>query len=384
MIDFIAIVLIFLLVYPFAIYPIVLAVSSFLFAKPLWYDYEYQPEVSVLIAAHNEEDYIIDCINSIINLDYPKNKIRVLVGSDGSTDRTNAILEQFKTENKINLDYFIYDRVGKNSVINNLVKEVKTDLIFFLDADHRFSENVFIETLKYFVNDEVGATMVPFKYGQKSMQQNTGSRGETFYQLYEDFLRDKESEIGTVVNAMGTYCIRRNLLDPIHNSKLADDSFNILNVGKKGKRVIFVKNILIYEVRDKTLKDEMFRRERTFSGGFSTLYFMDLIYKVPKDWFSFFVFSHKLFRYFAPVLIIMLIMLSFVLSKSTFIGAFTIYSLVLFFSFAFIGFVLSKLKIYSFIFQAPLFFLTLMIGYVLGFQKFVSGNFSSKWSHTSK
>lgn len=376
--------MIFILVYPFAIYPLVLAISSFLFAKPLWYDYEYQPEVTILIAAHNEEDYIVDCINSIINLDYPKDKIKVLVGSDGSTDRTNEILENYKNQNDVNLDYFVYERLGKNGVINNLVKEVKTELIFFLDADHRFSENVFTETLKYFVNDEVGATMVPFKYGQKSIQQNTGSRGETFYQLYEDFLRDKESDIYTVVNAMGTYCIRKSLLDPIHNSKLADDSYNILNVGKKGKRVIFVKNILIFEVRDKTLKDEMYRRERTFSGGFTTLYFMDLIYKIPKDWYSFFVFSHKLFRYSAPIIILMLIFLSFFLTSNTFIGFFTIYSLITFFAFAIIGFLLSKMKMSSFIFQAPLFFLTLMVGYILGFQKFITGNFSSKWSHVSK
>lgn len=372
------------MVYPFAIYPLVLAISSFLFAKPLWYDYENQPDVTVLIAAHNEEDYIVDCLNSIKNLDYPQNKIRVLVGSDGSTDRTNEILENFKNNKDIKLDYFVYNRVGKNGVINNLVKEVQTELIFFLDADHRFSENVFTETLKYFVNEEVGATMVPFKYGQKSIQQNTGSRGETFYQLYEDYLRDKESDIDTVVNAMGTYCIRKSLLDPIHNSKLADDSYNILNVGKKGKRVIFVKNVLIYEVRDKTLKDEMYRRERTFSGGFTTLYFMDLIYKFPNNWYSFFVFSHKLFRYSAPLLILLLILLSFLLTSDTIIGFITIYSLVLFFSFAFIGFVLSKMKMSSFVFQAPLFFLTLMIGYILGFHKFVTGNYSSKWTHQAK
>lgn len=381
MIDLLAIVLILLLVYPFVIYPIVLAIGSILYSKPLWYDYEYQPEVTVLIAAYNEEDYLEDCINSIINLDYPKDKITVLVGSDGSTDRTNEILGEFKKQGVVKLDYFVYDRVGKNIILNNLVQKVQTELIFFLDADHRFSENMFNETLKYFINEEVGATMVPFVYGQKSIQQNAGSRGETYYQLYEDFLRSKESNINSVVNAMGTYCIRKSLLEPIHSPKIADDSYNILLVGKKKKRVIFVENTLIYEVRDKTLKDEMYRRIRTFSGGFSTLYFMDLVYKMPKDWYSYFVFSHKLFRYFTPLLIMLIIVLSFYLNQSTFIGAFTIYSLIIFFSFAAIGYILAKLKITSFIFQAPLFFLTLMVGYILGFKKFVSGNYSSKWSH---
>ncbi len=91
-------VLIFLAIYPFAIYPIILYILSKVNNRKIKNDEKFTPEITFLISAYNEELYIEKCINSIYNSEYPKDKITIFVGSDGSNDKTNSILDKLNKE----------------------------------------------------------------------------------------------------------------------------------------------------------------------------------------------------------------------------------------------------------------------------------------------
>ncbi|MCX6147478.1 MAG: glycosyltransferase [Candidatus Kapabacteria bacterium] len=146
------------IVYPFAIYPVLLFLLKNIFSKDVLKSNLFRPEITILIAAHNEERYIEDCIKSILNSDYPKEKISVIVGSDESTDKTNSILEVFSSE-YTNIVFYKFDRIGKNAVINKLYEYVKSDFVFFFDTDCRVENNTISTLVDNFADENVGGVM---------------------------------------------------------------------------------------------------------------------------------------------------------------------------------------------------------------------------------
>ena len=147
-------------IYPTFIYPVLLALLAKIFKNPVEIDTGFQPDVSIVIAAYNEENYISRAINSVLALNYPKEKIHLFVGSDGSNDRTVEIAKSYA--NKIsNLKVFELGRMGKNQVLNNIYPALSTDFIFFMDADFRLSPDSLRNSLKYFADaNEIGRAHV--------------------------------------------------------------------------------------------------------------------------------------------------------------------------------------------------------------------------------
>lgn len=374
--KFLVYLFLFLVIYPFTVYPILLFILSKFKNKKVIKNIEYKPELTFLISAYNEEENIENCIMSIVDANYPQDKIKILVGSDGSSDNTNSILKTLK--NTIpNLDYFVFNRIGKNFVLNELIKKTESEFIYFLDADMVIPKETIPNIVSYMADSNIGATFCNIEMTHNKNE--TGGLGEKLYQTFEKFLRVNESKVFSTLNSFGACLVRKELIkDGYPNDKVLDDNFTVLKVSSQGKRVYFDKDNIIIEKRSKDLSDEFQRRIRMVSAGLSTFtQFKDLLY-FKNITLSFFLYSHKIIRIFSPIYLILIFIFSMMLEHTKF-GKVSLLIQFLFYSSAFAGYALDLLKAKIVIFKVPLFYLVMNVSFIFGILRYFTGKQNSIW-----
>jgi cellulose synthase/poly-beta-1,6-N-acetylglucosamine synthase-like glycosyltransferase len=375
-----AVVLICIAIYVFALYPFVLKFLAKYFSKPVKKDINFQPALTVLIAAYNEENYIEDCILSLENCDYPKDKFNIFVGIDGATDNTDKVIQELQTKYQ-NINYWIFERGGKNLVINKLLEKVETDYVVFMDADIRIRKNSLMNLSSYLVDETVGGVMATLNIVEKGIiNDNAGRDGETFYQKMETVIRDNESKIFGNTNALGTlYIVKKSNLTSQPNDKVCDDFFNVIFTAKCKKRFIFDKTTVVDEIREKSLSAELKRRVRMVAGGLATIQANWQLLLPNYGWSSFFLWSHKLLRYLSPLILIYLLVVAIILPEESFLKYPLIYLQGIFYLMGFLGYIFDKLKIKIKLFRLALFVLIMNVGFLFGIIRFLFGGQNSKW-----
>ena len=186
--DLMSVILALLLIlfaYPLVFYPLILSLLPK--NKIPLRNIELQ-NLSIIIAAYNEEEHIVDCINSILESDLEGLNLEILVGSDGSEDRTVEYVKSIK--NPI-VKIYDYPRQGKNQTLNKLVKESKFDNLLFIDADFRLKTDSIKKLLQQFGKLDVGIIICPIEMRSKNGEYS--KEGESVYQKYESYIRRNES-----------------------------------------------------------------------------------------------------------------------------------------------------------------------------------------------
>jgi cellulose synthase/poly-beta-1,6-N-acetylglucosamine synthase-like glycosyltransferase len=378
--DYILILLAVLTVYNYIIYPLLLSFFKLIFNNPIKIDESFEPDVTIIIAAHNEEELIEDAVNSILNSDYNLSKINILIGSDGSTDGTNDILKSLSLKYK-NLQYVEFERSGKNNVLNNIIGFVKTDYILFMDADCRMNKNTVRNLVVNFSDSTVGSVLASPTVVGDGTTDNAGSEGDSLYHRYEELIRINEGIIHSNVNSLGyLYGIKTELFKNIANDYVCDDLYNIYTVLESGKRVYFVRNAPAYEVRKKSLSNELHRRVRAVAGGMATVsYFSNLLNFSKYGWVSFFIISHKIFRWLSSVFMICMIIATILINSGTFVWNLFLYAQILFYGIAFVGWFTEKMGIKIKFARIFLFFVSMNISSILGLFRFINKNQNAIW-----
>lgn len=368
---------IFFEIYPFLVYPFLLNILDKIFNKKVKLDNSYLVDVEIYIAAYNEEELIEGCLDSIINSNYPKKNLKIYIGSDGSTDNTNQILEKYAKKYDY-IKFQIFERSGKNNLLNNLIQNANSEILLFLDADCIVSKDAINILVSNFADQNVGAVLSTFSNNIES--DNSGQYGENLYQVYEAYLRKKESSIHSNINSIGSlYGIRKELFRKFPNNKVCDDFYNLLSVANNKKRIIFENNAKVKEIRKKNVSFELMRRVRLVSGGLATLFENSQLLNPKFKWVSFFLFSHKLLRWLSPFFLIFILIFSFALSLSN--SIFFYFSLIQLFVYlaSIIAYFFEKKNINIPLMKIPIFFTTMNLGFLLGFLRFVQGKQNAIW-----
>ncbi len=381
------IILIAIFLYPvlhtYFLYPFYLLILKLIYKKGVKKDYAYKPSVSIIISAYNEERLIKDCVQSLLDLDYPKDKIEIIVGSDGSNDKTSEIVSSLaKMDNRVIL--IDYPRSGKNKVLNNTVPKARNELICFMDADCRLMSNGLSELTANFADASVGAAICRMdSIGEDT--ENSGGKGEKLYQEYEIFLRSSESEIYSTVNSLGAfYAIRKEYYKPLPNTQVCDDYMPILDTMVAGKRVIFDKDAIVNEVREKSLDDEFGRRVRVSAGGLATVKEAAVLLNPLAQPVSFFLWSHKVLRWFSPVFLLLVLATTFSLDFDNPSTKYILYPQLFLYLLALLGWFAEKIKINSLFLKVPLFFVSMNIGFLLAIFKFLTKKHEALWSRDNQ
>jgi len=237
----------------------------------------------------------------------------VLVGSDGSSDRTNEILQRYSLENSKIRPFLFEQRRGKIPVVNDLVAAAKGELLFFTDADVTLSPTSLLMHVQHYADPTVGgvAGNLEFSGFQKTSDGPLGS--EQYYMSFENRLRRHEAELHSTVGIFGGhYSIRKTYWKPLPNEPICDELFIALTIIQNGKRMVFETCAVALEYFGRSMADEFARKTRFASRGFSTLKHFPRLLIPFNGWPSIMLWSHKALRWLSPFAVAALLLATIV------------------------------------------------------------------------
>ncbi len=328
----------FVIVWAMVGYPISLKVIGKIYkSRKLQKDYNHQPTVTVMVVAHNEEKVILDKLNNIIELDYPKEKIEFLISSDNSTDRTNEIVRSFianHSEYNIRL-YEVKARMGKTNAQNEAKKTVTTEYLVMTDANSIMDKNAVKELMAAFTSDDIA--YVTGRLSIVNHETSDVSNAEASYWDGDLATREIEGRIQTITAGNGALyaCRTKDYYD--FNPIQCHDSAMPLFYALEGKRAIANHDAIAYEKAGEVIEDEFHRKIRMNRIILKHILPDIRILNVFKyRWFSYFYFGHRTCRYLLWISHLLLLVSSALLIRESWIYSFAFFGQILFYLLALI------------------------------------------------
>ena len=260
----------------------------------------FEKSISIIIAAHNEESIIEEKIKNTLALDYPKDKMEILIGDDGSSDKTAEIAAKFSEIRLIKKE----KNEGKAAMLNDLCKVAKGEIFLFSDANTMLENSALKNLATEFENENAGCVC-----GQLSLKDESGSnlgKTESVYWKVESKLKKLESRFGAVMGSNGAlYAIRAELYPklPIHKTVM-DDFYITAKILMKNYSCVFCEKALAFENTSASKYGEFKRKVRIGRANFNFLSdFLPLLNPLhPLRAYMFL--SHKLLRWLTPFLLL--------------------------------------------------------------------------------
>ncbi|HKQ29731.1 MAG TPA: glycosyltransferase family 2 protein, partial [Burkholderiales bacterium] len=225
---------------------------------------ETSPTVSIVVVAYNEAGRIAERIENLLRLDYPRERVEIIVASDGSSDDT-AVSALAYSQRGVRV-VACRERRGKSAVLNELMPTARGEIVLLADARQRFDVGVLRALTRHFADPRIGA--VGGELVLTSDSPSVGSEGVGFYWHYEKFIRRSESRVDSTVGVSGSiYALRRELFEPIPAETILDDVLIPMQIVRRGYRVIFEPGALAHD-RTAAAETEFTRKVRTIAGNF--------------------------------------------------------------------------------------------------------------------
>ncbi len=371
--------------YTYIGYPCFLWILSFLFSKKQTKNVSNLEGISVavVIAAYNEENSIADCIDAILASELEGVTLHIFVGSDGSTDETNAIVQEYERYFP-SVTLLPFPRGGKNKTLNKIFEQINHSLypfVVLVDADIRVQKHTIQHLLDKFTDNRVGAVLARRTHSEINDSNSTVIMSEGVYHSLEVFIQKIESKIWSTVNTFGPcYALRTRLFTPIPSIAVCDDFFITSSVNLQQKCVVLAETAEVVEVRDRSVQRDFKRRIRTVSGGLATIASIPSILNPFSKWIGFFMWSHKMLRWFTPLYLILILVTSFLIETSFFSLYFIAFELSILFLSLLLFYLEDKVEIPSKI-KIFGYFFSLNIAMIVGITEFLQGKATSIWSN---
>jgi biofilm PGA synthesis N-glycosyltransferase PgaC len=370
-----------LIVYCYLAYPLLVYVLSS-FAANSAAKSDFEPTVSIILSAYNEEEFIVDKIKNLLSLDYPADKIEILIGSDGSTDQTNNLVKSLVSP-QISF-YLFLERRGKAATINELAVKAKHEIIVFTDARQIWEKKALCELVSNFSDPQIGCVSGELCF--HSIQGLGGTaRGINIYWNYEKFLRSCESKIHSMLGATGAiYAIRSRLFTPVPRYVVLDDMFIPLKVIEKGFRVVFNSRARAYDSAADSPKEEHRRKVRTLFGNYQIFCLFPNLLVPFFSPIALQILSHKFLRLVAPFLLVIVFATNLILPAKGVVYEIFLVCQFVFYGLAILGYWTRNkrtgyLKILSRFSYVPYVFCLLNFSALIGCFKFIMRKQSVAW-----
>lgn len=293
-----------LVAYCYAGYPVLLVLYTKLrgkawIAEPVQRAPEEWPFVSLVIAAYKEERIILDRLHNALRMDYPADRIEILIGCDGQEDNTGELVRTVN-DSRVRLLQFPQRR-GKPSVLNDCVASTRGSIIAFSDANTFYETDAMKKLVAHFDRPRVGGVV-----GQLDLiDPETGKNVDGMYWKLENVLKKCEGRIGALLGANGAiYAIRRELWQPIEANTIVDDFVIGMRVHLQGRELVFEENAVAKEESAPSIDAEFHRRTRIGAGGFQSLVWLAPLLSPAYGAIAWAFWSHKVLRWFAPMFLL--------------------------------------------------------------------------------
>lgn len=323
--------------YAYLGYPLTIKVLGQLFSNPVKPGGFEQglPTVTIIMPAHNEAHIIGAKLDNLLALDYPHEKLEILVISDGSTDGTVSSLKGYTDHGPVAV-LEVPERKGKANALNVGLERASHQIVVFTDASIMLEPGSLKALIAPFADQHVGCV------SGEDVIPNSG--GEALYGRYELWLRRKEAQLHSIVGASGCfYAQRKFLVQPFPEGE-APDFLSVLNTVRRGYRAVAVSEARGEMGAVKSYQDEFQRKVRTLVRGMTAMFRnVDLLNPVRYGWFAFALWSHKIMRWLVPVFMLVALVTNLMLVNSHTFYVLSAVAQGVFYVFAVVGLVGTKI-----------------------------------------
>ncbi len=363
-----------IILYVYVIYPLVLSlVARRRDTTPLL---SITPRVSLLISAYNESGIIEHKLRNALSLDYPRDLLDIVVISDCSDDGTDELVAKYAPHGVRLLRQ--PQRLGKSSGLNLGVAQAFGEILVFSDANAIYEHHAIPCLVRHFADPQVGYVVGNARYTEGAGQP-ASAKSESLYWKLETWLKEKESQFGSVVGGDGAiYAIRRELFTPLEPTDISD-FLNPLQIIVRGYRGVYEPHAISYEEPADTFEKEFARKIRIVSRSLNALRRAPAVllpWKQPRHWLA--LVSHKVLRWLAPVFLA-LIFLASLLLWPIFIYRLTAFLQAVSYVLAASGWAIRRHRKVPNVLLLPYYFCLVNLASLLGLVKFVRGSLSPTW-----
>ncbi len=349
----------------------------------------YEPEVTLFVAAYNEKDYVEAKVNNSFSMEYPKNKVKQVWVTDGSNDGTPDMLRQYS--NKGVEVYHEDARGGKIGAMNRGMQFVQSPIVIFSDGNTMLGKESVRRIVKLFADPKVGCVSGEKRIFSKEKDAAAGTEG--IYWKYESKLQKWDAELYSVVGAAGElFAIRTELFEKVEKDTLLDDFIISLRVAMKGYTIQYDPEAFAIETASANVKEELKRKVRIAAGGIQSIIRLSSLLNIFKyGTLSFQYISHRVLRWtLAPLALPFLLLLNLLISAmNQFTPFFNVFNIllvlqILFYFLAGIGWYLENKAIRIKVLFIPFYFFVMNYSVLMGMRRYLKGSQSVNWERAKR
>lgn len=340
------------------------------------------PDVTLFIAAYNEEDIVRQKMENCRDLSYPSDKLRIVWVTDGSDDHTNERLAAYEDVSV----FFTPERKGKTEALNRGMQYVSTPYVVFTDANTMLNTEAIKEIVRCFSNPKVGCVAGEKRIDTQSAQGATA--GEGFYWKYESALKDLDDRLYSAVGAAGElFAIQTRLFEQMPSDTLLDDFILSLRIAAKGYKIAYCKEAYATETTSLNMKEEEKRKIRIAAGGLQSVWRLRGLFNIFRyGMLSFQYISHRVLRWtVTPLMLFLLLPVNLILALSGnpfYIGTLTLQ--LLFYVAAYAGYRMEQRNLRNKLLFIPYYFIFMNVNVIRGFFYLNKNKGNGTWSKAKR
>lgn len=344
--------------------------------------YDNYPEITLLVTAYNEKEYVQKKVENSLKLDYPTQKLKFLWVTDGSNDGTPELLKRYQNIVVIHEN----ERKGKIAAMNRAVKFIKSPIIVFSDANTMLGKDSIKVIANLFQDPKTGCVSGEKRVIVETKEKAAGA-GEGFYWKYESLLKKWDAQLNSAVGAAGElFAIRTELYREVEPDTLLDDFIISLRVAMQGYKIDYNPNAYAVETPSANVKEELKRKVRIAAGGIQSVIRLKPLLNIFKyGLLSFQYISHRVLRWtITPLMLPLIFLLNIALINSGVFYRITLALQILCYIMALAGWYLQSKKSNWKILFIPFYFLIMNYAVYLGFFRYISKAQSVNWERAKR
>lgn len=346
-------------------------------------DQKHFPSVTLVIPAFNEADFIATKAQNSLELDYPRDKFRILFITDGSSDGTEKVLEGIAGVEVTHSP----ERGGKSAAENRAITLVKSDIVVFCDANTLLNKEAIRRLAAHFADPKVGAVSGE-KRIFKEAQQDVAGAGEGLYWKYESTLKRFDARLYSIVGAAGELiAFRTHLFEPLEHDTILDDFVQSMRICLQGYRVAYEPEAYAMETASASVGEELKRKVRIAAGGWQSMSrLLPALFYWRQPLLSFAYISHRVLRWsITPLALLLLIPLNIWLVATQYDVQYGVLltGQILFYLGVFLGYQAEMAGRKSKFF-VPYYFFIMNYAVFAGFFRWLKGSQSAKWERAKR
>ncbi|WCT10562.1 glycosyltransferase family 2 protein [Mucilaginibacter jinjuensis] len=347
-------------------------------------DFASLPTCTLIVAAYNEQDFIVEKIKNTLALNYPAGKVQYVFVTDGSSDSTPELVAAYAEIKLMHKE----GRSGKIAAVHRAMDEVTTEVVVFTDANTFLNADALIKICRHYADPKIGAVA-----GEKRVHADEtadATAGEGFYWKYESKLKTWDAELHTVVGAAGElFSIRTDLYRPVPVNTILDDFMISLLVADEGYRVVYEPEAYATENGSESVGEELKRKIRIAAGGIQSIVWLkSLLNPFKQPVLTFQYVSHRVLRWtVVPFLMILALIINIVIVVSGYDSI--LYDVLLaaqiaFYGASLLGWILESKQIKVKILFIPYYFCMMNYAVIRGIFRYSAGKQSAVWEKAKR